>query len=84
MKSKDILYLVLAVIILLVAAYIGVTKLGSKPSSSTKGTQVEVVGSIPSNFDDTAKSQLNDPTQVKDFASPVDFSGLNNTSPFGK
>jgi hypothetical protein len=83
-KSKDIAYLVLAVVILLVAAYIGVTKLGNKPASAQKGVQVEVVGAIPSSFDSGALTQLNDPTQVKDSSSPIDFSGLNNTSPFGR
>lgn len=83
MKTKDIVYLVLAVLILLVAGYVGVTRLGKKPSSAA-GVQVEVIGTIPSSFDGTALNQLNDPTQVKDFSTPVDFSGLGNTSPFGK
>lgn len=84
MKSKDVLFLVLAVVILLAAAYIGVTQLGKKPASSSIGTQVEVIGSIPGSFDSTSLNQLSDPTQVKDFSTPVDLSGLDNTSPFGK
>jgi hypothetical protein len=84
MKTKDILFLVLAVAILLVAAYIGFTKLGNKPSSASSGMQVEVVGSIPSGFDTMALNQLNDPTKIKDFGTPVDFAGLGNNSPFGK
>ena len=83
MKSKDTVYLLLAVIILLVAGYLGFTKLGKKTSANA-AVRVEVVGVIPSNFDNTALNQLNDPTQVKDFSTPPDFSGLGNTAPFGQ
>lgn len=84
MKSKDILFLVLAVAILMVAGYIGYTQLLAKKPASSSGVQVEVIGNIPSTFDSTAMAQLNDPTQVRDFSTPIDFSGLGNTAPFGK
>jgi hypothetical protein len=84
-KKKDIMALMLAVVIFLAAGYIGFTQiLGKKKgSSSAGGVQVEVIGSIPASFDSGALSDLNDPTKVKDFSVPVDFSGLNNTAPFG-
>jgi hypothetical protein len=84
MKTKDLLFLVLAVIIMLVAGYVGFTQILGKKTSSSSGVQVEVIGNIPSSFDGTALAQLNDPTKVKDFNAPIDFGNLGNTSPFGK
>ena len=85
MKSKDIVALSVAVLIFLVAGYIMFTQvLGKKQTSASSGVQVEVIGEIPSTFDSNALNELNDGTKVKDFASPVDFSGLGNTIPFGR
>ena len=85
MKSKDIVALTVAVVIFLAAGYIMFTQvLGKKQSSANAGVQVEVIGEIPASFNNDALTELNDGTKVKDFASPVDFSGLGNTAPFGK
>jgi hypothetical protein len=84
-KSKDVAALTVAALIFLAAGYILFTQvLGKKQSTANAGVQVEVIGQIPSTFDSDALNTLNDPTKVKDFSSPVDFSGLGNQTPFGK
>lgn len=75
--------LLVAVVIFLGAGYIGYTQLMPKKSTAAAGVQVEKVGLIPDSFDQAALSQLGDPTKVVDFSTPQDFSGLNNTAPFG-
>jgi hypothetical protein len=81
-KTKDLMFLLLAAVILLVAGYIGYTQLMPQKAVS-KTVEVEVVGSIPDQLDAEGISWLNDQTKVKDYNAPVDLSGLNNTSPFG-
>ena len=85
MKKKDVTYLVLTVIILLGAGYLAYTQLfKSKTAAASAGTQVEVIGSIPTAVDPDAISQLTDPTKTTDFTPAVDLSGLGNTVPFGQ
>jgi hypothetical protein len=81
-KQKDIVYLLLAVVILLVSGYVGYTQLVPKKGGA-KTVEVEKVGVIPDNFDDKALGWLRDPGRVRDFGSPVDLTGLGNTAPFG-
>lgn len=82
MKKKDILYLVLAVAIFGVAGYIGLTQLSSKPK--TQGVSVEVVDPIAQDFNQDTLAKLNDPSQIKNFAVPVDLTnGLGNPTPIG-
>jgi hypothetical protein len=83
MKKKDLIALVLAVSIFLVAGYIALTQLAPSGGQSSKGVEVEIVGAIPASLDEKAKSMLEDDDKVKDFHSPVDLTGLNNPSPFG-
>lgn len=83
MKSKDLVMLSVAVLILLVSGYVGYTQLVPKKSASAKGVQVEVVGSIPSQMDQSGMTLLNDPTKVLDYDTPIDLTGLNNAQPFG-
>jgi hypothetical protein len=81
-KTKDLVYLLLAVVILLVAGYLGYTQLLPKKATS-KVVEVEVVGVIPGQLDPIGMGWLNDQTKVRDYDSPVDLSGLGNTAPFG-
>jgi hypothetical protein len=85
MKSKDLVMLSIAVVIILVSGYIGYTQLAPKKAGSgaSSGVQVEIVGSIPSQLDATGMGLLNDPTKAQDFDTAVDLSGLNNAAPFG-
>lgn len=83
MKKKDIVYLILAVVILFAAGYIAYAKLLTHGSSQS-GVQVDVVGTIQSSFSQDDLDTLADPTKVLDFYQPVDLTtGLNNTAPFG-
>lgn len=83
MKQKDLLFLVIAVVILLVAGYVMYSNLMPK-NTTDSGVKVDVVGKIPSKMDDAGLAALTDPTKSKDFSSPIEFSGLNNAAPFGK
>ena len=85
MKRKDIVYLLLAVGILLVAGYLGYTQLVPQKGSSSKTVQVEVVGPISDTFDDNALAQVTDGSKVRDFSVPIDLTtGLNNRAIFGQ
>lgn len=86
MKSKDVLALIFAAVIFLVAGYIGYTQILAPKSSGTKTSelQVEVVGAIPSNLDQSALDQLNDTTKTEDFTPVIDLNGLGNGAPFGQ
>jgi hypothetical protein len=81
-KQKDMVYLLLAVVILLAAGYIGYTQLAPKKASS-KTVEVEKIGVIPDHLDDNGMKWLTDPEKVVDYSSPVDLTGLNNPAPFG-
>lgn len=83
MKKKDLIYLVLAVVILLVAGYIIFLNLAPKGSAQS-GVEVDVVGEMPDSMHAAGLSAMTDPAKSKDFSSPVDYTGLNNTAPFGK
>ncbi|MDF2461562.1 MAG: hypothetical protein K0S68_965 [Candidatus Saccharibacteria bacterium] len=82
MKTKDVVLLLVAVVILLGAGYLGYTQLMPK-SADKKTTEVDVIGKIPSGFNDEAMAQLTDDSKVVNFNSPVDLTGLGNTKPFG-
>jgi hypothetical protein len=82
-KQKDIVYLILAVVIMLVAGYVGYTQIVPKKAGA-KTVEVEKVGVIPDHLDEKALDWLSDSTRVRDFGSPVDLSGLDNAAPFGQ
>lgn len=85
MKQKDVIALMLAVVIFLVAGYIAYTQLFPKKSGVQQGNKVEIVGEIKADFDSQALSVLNDSTKTHDFAVPFDLSnGLNNQAVFGQ
>ena len=83
MKQKDLVYLVVAVVILLVAGYVVYTNLMPKSTTDT-GVKVDIVGIIPNKMNSEGQTKLTDPAISKDFSSPIEFSGLNNPAPFGK
>ncbi|HUC86896.1 MAG TPA: hypothetical protein VMR75_01020 [Candidatus Saccharimonadales bacterium] len=87
MKSKEIVELVVAVLILAIAGYV-VYKIvvPSSPSSSGASHTVTYVQVTPvdPNFDSNSLNELGDSSKVRDFYSPPDLSsGLNNSQPFG-
>ena len=83
MKKKDLTYLVLAVVILLVAGYVGYTQLAPKKTVNSNVVEVEKVGVIPEAMDAQGLARISDLEKVVDFNSPVDLTGLGNGAPFG-
>jgi hypothetical protein len=84
MKKKDVIFAVLAVVILLVAGYIAFTQLVPKKSSATKTVQVEKIGKINSELDPVGLARLTDTTKVVDFNSIPEYSNLGTPTPFGR
>ncbi len=84
MKKRDIFFLLLAAVILVVAGYLGYSQLAPKRGATTNGVEVEKIGTMPSVMDADGVATLRDPAKVRDYYAPVDLtSGLNNTAPFG-
>jgi hypothetical protein len=85
MKSKDVMYMLLAVVILMVAGYLAYTQLAPKKSAGQQGATVEVVGPISADFDSVAMADLTNPDKARDFSVPIDLSnGLSNQAIFGQ
>jgi hypothetical protein len=85
MKTKDIVSLVIALVIFLIAGYVAYTQLLSNPSSSKQEVKVEVVGAITEEFDSAALTMLRNPDKVRDYTVPLDLqTGLGNSAVFGQ
>lgn len=84
MKKRDLVYLLLAVTIFLVAGYLAYTQLlPANSNQSQKAVEVEHVGTIPASLDGPGLSLLKDSSKTQDFNSPEDLKGLGNKAPFG-
>jgi flagellar basal body-associated protein FliL len=86
MKQKDIIYLLLAVVILIATAFLFFTLLAPKSGASQKSANatVEIVDPIATEFDSAGQKALTDPAVTKDFTQPVDLTtGLGNPQLFG-
>ncbi|HVQ43642.1 MAG TPA: hypothetical protein VMT30_01620 [Candidatus Saccharimonadia bacterium] len=84
MKQKDVIYAVLAVVILMVAGYIGYTQLVPKNANGKSTTvEVEKIGVIPGDLDSAGLDRIGDGGKVIDYNSTPDLSGLGNSAPFG-
>lgn len=84
MKSKDLVLLLVAAAIFLACGFVGYTQLAPKKGSASQSVQVEVIGTIPSQMDPTGMSWVNDPSKVQDYDTPINLTGLGNSSPFGQ
>ena len=88
MKQKDIIALVIAVVIMLVAGYLVYTQLAPQKGGTggqASAIKVEVVGPISADFDQTALSQLDDASKVRNYAVNLDLTtGLGNQAVFGQ
>lgn len=86
MKKKDLIYLVIAVLILLTAGYLAYTQVfAAKTSTAKQEVTAEVVGEIKPNFNSAALSALADGTKNLDYAVDIDITaGVNNPAVFGK
>ena len=88
MKRRDIVIMIVAAIIFLVAGYLVYTQIapkGSATGAASQGVQVDVVGAIAPDFDSSALATLQDGSKVRNFAVPVDLTtGLGNQAIFGR
>lgn len=86
MKKKDLIYVVLAVLIIGVASYLALTQLSPKSANgANSGTVVDVIGPISDQLNQTALTMLQDPTKAVDYSVRIDFTvGLGNAAPFGR
>ena len=83
-KKKDLLYIVLTVIILVLVFIFGAKQLGGG-GSGTSGVTVEVVQPIGASFNQSALDHMRDDTKSKDFVVPIDLgSGVGTATPFGQ
>ncbi len=85
MKTKELVQLIVAVLIFIIAGYIIYSVLvPQKSSGSNKGVSYTKVTPVNPNFSQTDLSNLGDSTKVRDFYNPPDLNnGLNNSQPFG-
>lgn len=82
MKSKDLIYLCVAVVIFAIVGVVLFSQLSPK-SSSGSGVAVEVVTPIQPQMDQKVLSRLTNPLQSRDFTAPLDLQhGLGNPQPF--
>ncbi len=82
MKTKDIIYIVLAAVIFTILGVV----IYQQFFASKQKNQVtyEVITPINSGFNKQALETLKNPLVARDFAIPVDLkTGLDNTKPFG-
>lgn len=85
MKKKDLVYAILAAIILVVAGVVAVTQLAPKKTAKSSASEVEIVRPISGTMDQSALGKVLDSTKARDYGTIFDLTvGLNNTSPFGK
>lgn len=83
MKSKDLIYIVLIVVIFGAVAYLGYGQLTG--ASASKGVSVEVVEPVDAGFSQSGIDRLKDENQAKDFTVPIDLkSGVGTSTPFGQ
>jgi hypothetical protein len=83
MKQKDIVYLVLAAVILSAAGFLGFSAL--KPKGGGKTVTVEVVTPLTDSFNQDGLNALQDRSKAVDFYIRPDLTtGLNNPQPFGQ
>jgi len=83
-QKKDLLYIVITVIILLIVFVVGFKQL-SPSGGSSGGVSVEVVQPVGASFNASTLDHLRDDKKAKNFVVPVDLgSGIGTTTPFGQ
>jgi hypothetical protein len=83
MKRKELMYLLVAAVIFVVAGYLIYTQVAPKKQAASAGVEVEKIGVIPDQLDATGLAEISDSSKVVDFNSPVDLTGLGNAAVFG-
>ncbi len=83
MKSKDLLYLSIAIVLFVVTGILAVSQLGIGKSLFSREATVEVVAPISSELNQNVLTALTDGVQTRDFTPPIDLqNGLGNPRPF--
>lgn len=83
-QKKDLLYIVLTVIILVIVFILGFKQLSSS-GGATVGVSVEVVQPVGASFNAMALDALRDDKKSKNFVVPIDLgSGVGTATPFGQ
>ena len=83
-QNKDLLYIVLTVIILLIVFILGYRQLNPAGGANV-GVTVEVVQPVGSSFNASTLDHLRDESKSKNFVVPVDLgTGVGTTTPFGQ
>ncbi|QQR52985.1 hypothetical protein IPG36_02675 [bacterium] len=87
MKRRDLVYLLLAATIFIIAGYVAYTQLNPNQTTKKDGVDVERVGQIPATLDGTGLQALQGKDgnhKTQDYNPVVELSGLGNKAPFGQ
>lgn len=83
-QKKDLLYIALTVVILLVVFVLGYKQLNSGGASAS-GATAEVVQPVGASLNSVTLDHIRDEKKSKDFVVPIDLgSGVGTTTPFGQ
>ena len=84
MKSKEVIQLGVAVVILAIAGYFIYTFLVPQKSSASKKPTYEKITPLSADFDQDTLSNLSDSNKYHDYYTDPDLkNGLGNSQPFG-
>jgi len=82
-KRKDLIYIVLTAIVIIVVIIVGYSELNQGKTASNKNATVEVVKPVGAHLNTSTLDHLRDEKASTNFALPVDLnSGVGNTTPF--
>lgn len=82
-QKKDLVYIIITVVILVLVAILGYNQLNS--SGGQTGVTVEVVQPVGATFNAAALDHLRDESKSKNFVVPIDLgTGVGTTTPFGQ
>jgi Flp pilus assembly protein CpaB len=87
MKQKDMIYAIVAVIILVVAGYLAYTQLVPRKTAAKSAASVSVdkVATISENLNEDAQKNLYEPTLSRNYTVEFDLTtGLGTVAPFGR
>lgn len=82
-KRKDLIYIVITAIVIIVAAIIGYGELNQNKTAINSNATVEVVKPIGASLNKNALDHLRDEKASTNFVLPIDLkSGVGNPAPF--
>ena len=82
-QKKDLLYIIVTVVILVIVFILGYKQLN--PANGQAGVTVEVVAPVGASFNAQALDHLRDENKSKNFVVPIDLgTGVGTSTPFGQ